>query len=201
MSVCAQATLARGYYLMRRNILLLVVLLEAACVFLLCWFPSHKKAESNFKNASITITNSLSLTLKQDAAVNSQTDETKALSLKTGDKVRIRRITDTNIEFYGDDTKEYPGVLPVEAFEETDKINELLAPSRNAEEIRKEEYLQDSLIKNIVVTIDFFAIMGGLCLLASIKYDWMGFAANVLLVIVAVIIVFALKDTISSLMF
>ena len=186
---------------MRRNILLLVCFLEAVCVFLICWFPPQKKAESNFNNASITITNGLSLTLKQEAAVNSQTDESKAVQLKAGDKVRIRRIAESAIEFYGDETKEYLGKLPIAAFEETEKINELLAPARNAEEIRKEEYLQDSLIKNVVVTIDFFAIMGGVCLLSSIKHDWMGFAVNILLVIVTVIIVIALKEPIASMLF
>lgn len=186
---------------MRRNILLLVVLLETFCVFLICWFPPHKKAESNFRNASITITNGLTLTLKQDLSVKPQSEGGNALQLKTGDKVRIRRITENGVEFYGDDTKEYQSTLPIEAFEETDKINELLAPSRNAEEIRKEEYLQDSLIKNIVVTVDFFAIMGGLCLLASIKHDWMGFAANILLVIITVIIILAFRGQLSSMMF
>ena len=186
---------------MRRNILLLVVFLEAVCVFLLCWFPPQSKAKSDFNNASITLTNSVSLTIKQDIAVKSKTDESKSVQLKTGDKVRIRRITETGIEFYADETKDYPGTLPLEAFEESDKINELLAPSRNAEQLRKEEYLQDSLIKNIVVTIDFFAIMGGVCLLASIKHDWMGFAVNILLVIVTVVVVIAMKDTLASMMF
>ena len=178
-----------------------MVFLETVCVFLLCWFPPQKKAASDFNNASITITNGLTLTLKQDAALNSQTEENKTIQLKTGDKVRVRRIADSGIEFYGDETKEYPGNLPLEAFEESDKINELLAPSRNAEEIRKEEYIQDCLIKNIVVTIDFFAIMGGLCLLASIKYDWMGFAVNILLVIVTVIVIIAFREQLAALMF
>ena len=186
---------------MRRNILLLVVFLETVCVFLLCWFPPQKKAASNFNNASITITNGLNLTLKQDVALNSQNEENKTIQLKTGDKVRVRRLTDSGVEFYGDETKEYSGNLPLEAFEETDKINELLAPSRNAEEIRKEEYIQDCFIKNIVVTIDFFALMGGICLLASIKYDWMGFAVNILLVIVMVIVIIACRESLSAMMF
>ena len=178
-----------------------MVFLETVCVFLLCWFPPQKKAESNFNNASITITNGLTLTLKQDAALNSQTQENKTIQLKTGDKVRVRRLADSGVEFYGDETKDYPGNLPLEAFEETGTINELLAPSRNAEEIRKEEYIQDCFIKNIVVTIDFFALMGGICLLSSIKYDWMGFAVNILLVVVMVIVIIACREQISSLMF
>lgn len=186
---------------MRRNILLLVVLLETACIFLLCWFPPHKNAESNFNNASITITGSLNFTLKQDTVVNSSFDGGKPLDLKAGNKVRIRRITETAVEFYGDETKEYQSSLPLEAFEEVDKINELLTPSRNAEAIRRDAYLQDSLIKNIIVTIDFFAIVGGLCLLASIKHDWMGFAVNILIVIVTVIVILACKDTLTSVLF
>ena len=186
---------------MRRNILLLVCFLEAVCVFLIFWFPPQKKAVSDFNNSSITITNSLSLTLNQDTLINSQSDDAKAVQLKAGDKVRIRRIAESGIEFYGDDTKEYPCKLPLDYFEETDKINELLAPARNAEQIRKEEYLQDSLIKNVVVTIDFFAIMGGVCLLASVKHDWMGFAVNILLVIVTVVVAIALKEQIAGLMF
>ena len=186
---------------MRRNILLLVVFLETVCVFLLCWFPPQKKAESDFNNASITITNGLTLTLKQDAALNSQTVENKTIQLKTGDKVRVRRLADSGVEFYGDETKDFPGNLPLEAFEETETINQLLAPSRNAEEIRKEEYIQDCFIKNIVVTIDFFALMGGICLLSSIKYDWMGFAVNILLVVVMVIVIIACREQLSSLMF
>lgn len=186
---------------MRRNILLLVVLLETVCIFLLCWFPPHKNAESNYKNASITITGSLNFTLKQDVSVDSSFAGGNPLALKAGDKVRIRRITETAVEFYGDETKEFQSSLPLEAFEEIDKINELLAPSRSAEEIRKDAYLQDSLIKNIVVTIDFFAIVGGLCLLASIKYDWMGFAVNILIVIVMVVVILAFKEPIVSALF
>jgi len=178
-----------------------VVFLETVCVFLLCWFPPQKKAESDFNNASITITNGLTLTLKQDVALNSQTQENKTIQLKTGDKVRVRRLANSGVEFYGDETKDYPGNLPLEAFEETGTINELLAPSRNAEEIRKEEYIQDCFIKNIVVTIDFFALMGGICLLSSIKYDWMGFAVNILLVVVMVIVIITCKEQLSSLMF
>ena len=178
-----------------------MVFLETVCVFLLCWFPPQKKAESDFNNASITITNGLTLTLKQDAALNSQTVENKTIQLKTGDKVRVRRLADSGVEFYGDETKDFPGNLPLEAFEETETINQLLAPSRNAEEIRKEEYIQDCFIKNIVVTIDFFALMGGICLLSSIKYDWMGFAVNILLVVVMVIVIIACREQLSSLMF
>lgn len=178
-----------------------MVFLETVCVFLLCWFPPQKKAESDFNNASITITNGLTLTLKQDVALNSQTQENKTIQLKTGDKVRVRRLANSGVEFYGDETKDYPGNLPLEAFEETGTINELLAPSRNAEEIRKEEYIQDCFIKNIVVTIDFFALMGGICLLSSIKYDWMGFAVNILLVVVMVIVIITCKEQLSSLMF
>ena len=178
-----------------------MVFLETVCVFLLCWFPPQKKAESDFNNASITITNGLTLTLKQDVALNSHTQENKTIQLKTGDKVRVRRLADSGVEFYGDETKDYPGNLPLEAFEETGTINELLAPSRNAEEIRKEEYIQDCFIKNIVVTIDFFALMGGICLLSSIKYDWMGFAVNILLVVVMVIVIITCKEQLSSLMF
>ena len=178
-----------------------MVFLETVCVFLLCWFPPQKKAESNFNNASITITGNLNLTLKQDAALNSQTDDKKSIQLKTGDKVRVRRITNSAVEFYGDETKEFPGNLPIEAFEETETINQLLAPSRNAEEIRKEEYIQDCFIKNLVVTIDFFALMGGLCLLASIKYDWMGFALNILLVIVVAIVIIACREPLAAMLF
>ena len=186
---------------MKRNILLLVILLEAACVFMICWFPPHKKAESEFLNASITITGDIKLTLTQDVSLKAQSDGGKPLDLKQGDQVRIRRITENAVEFYGDETRDYPGSLPLEAFSETDRINELLAPSRNAEQIRKDSYLQDSLIKNLIVTLDFFAIMGGLCLLASVKYDWMGFALNIVLVIVVIIVAVAFRTQIVSLMF
>lgn len=185
---------------MKRNVLLLVVLLEAACLFLICWFTPRAKAAEKFNNASITITGKVELTLATDTQLKSQ-GGANPLNLKTGDKVRVRRLTNNSVEFYGDETKDYPGTLPAESFNETDKINELLAPARNAEEIRKEEYIEDSLIKTVVIIIDFIAIVGGLSLLASIKYDWMGFVVNVILIAVMLIIILAAKDTIGTMLF
>jgi len=52
-----------------------------------------------------------------------------------------------------------------------------------------------------VVSADFFAIMGGLCLLASIKHEWMGFALNILLVAISAVIILALKDQLALLLF
>lgn len=186
---------------MKRIVLLLIALLEAACIFLICWFPPHKKAESDFHNASITITGTVMLSLAEDTVLQGQSAGSKALELKKGDKVRIRRVTESSVEFYGDETKEYPGTLPVTSFAETDKINELLAPSRNAEEFRRDDYLENCLIKNIVVSVDFFAVMGGLCLLASIKHEWMGFALNILLVAISAVLILALKDQLALLLF
>lgn len=186
---------------MKRIVLLLIALLEAACIFLICWFPPQKKAETDFHNASITITGSLMLTLTEDTVLQGKSAGSQPLELKKGDKVRIRRLTETSVEFYGDETKEFPGTLPVTSFAETDKINELLAPSRNAEEYRRDDYLDNCLIKNIVVSADFFAVMGGLCLLASIKHEWMGFALNILLVAISAVIILALKDQLALLLF
>lgn len=186
---------------MKRIILLLIALLEAACIFLICWFPSQKKAESDFHNASITITGTLMLTLTEDTVLQGQSAGSKSLELKKGDKVRIRRLTETMAEFYGDETKEFPGTLPITSFVETDKINELLAPGKTAEEFRRDDYLLNCLIKNVVVSADFFAVMGGLCLLASIKHEWMGFALNILLVAISAVIILAFKDQFALLLF
>lgn len=185
---------------MKRIILLLIVLLETACIFLICWFPAHKKADSDFNNASLTINGSLELTVTVDASIDSQSGQ-KALALKKGDRVRVRRITNSSVEFYGDETKDYQGTLPIESFDETDRINELLAPARNAEEFRKEDYLDSCMIKLVVVCADYLAIMGGLCLLASVKHEWMGFALNIVLVAVFVVFVLAFKTQISGFLF
>ena len=187
-------------YLMKRIILLLVVLLETACIFFLCWFPAQKKGETDFNNASITIANELKFTLNTDAVIQSSSDQ-KPLELKKGDKVRARRLTNTNVEFYGDETKDYQGSLPIESFDETDTINELLKPARNAEEFRKEDYLDSCLIKNVVVCADFFAIIGGICLLASIKHDWLGFVVNIILIAVFAIFVLVCKEPLALLLF
>ena len=185
---------------MKRIILLLVIFLEAVCVFLICWFPSHKKAASEFNHASVTLARPAMITLGQDITLQSQSGG-EPLTITKGSMVRARRLTESSIKFFGDETRDYQGTLPLEAFSDTDKINELLAPARNAEEIRKEEYLQNSLIKNIILTLDYFVIMGGLCVLAARKYDWMGFALNILLVVVLVIIVFACRAPIAELLF
>lgn len=185
---------------MKRIILLLVVLLETACIFFLCWFPSYKKGQTDFNNASITINGDVRLTLTIDTTVQSQSEQ-KPLELKKGDKVRARRLTNSVVEFYGDDTKDYQGSLQLEAFDETDKINELLTPARNAEEFRKEDYLDSCLIKNVVVCADFFAVIGGLCLLASLKREWMGFALNVLLIVIFTVFVLAFKEQIALVLF
>ena len=185
---------------MKRIVLLLVVLLETACIFFICWFPSQKKAKTDFNSASITITGDVRLTITEDTVIQSQTEQ-QPLELKRGDKVRARRLTNTNVEFYGDDTKDYQGSLPLESFAETDQINELLAPARNAEEFRKEDYLDSCLIKNFVVCLDFFAVIGGLCLLASVKHDWMGFALNILLIAVFTVFVLLFKEQLASFLF
>lgn len=185
---------------MKRIILLLVVLLETACIFLLCWFPANKKADSDFNNAFLTITGSLELTVTVDTTVDSQSGQ-QPLQIKKGDKVRVRRLTNTTVEFYGDETKDYQGSLPIESFDEIDRINELLTPARNAKEFRREDYLDSCLIKIVVVCVDYLAIMGGVCLLASIKRDWFGFALNIVLVIVFVILVLALKEPITAFLY
>lgn len=188
------------YYLMKRIILLLVVLLETACIFFLCWFPAHKKGETDFNNASITIANELKLTLTVDTTVQSSSEQ-QPLNLKKGDKVRARRLTNSSVEFYGDETKDYQGSLPIESFDETDMINELLKPARSAEEFRKEDYLDSCLIKNVVVCVDFFAVIGGLCLLASIKHDWLGFVVNIILIAIFAIFVLACREPLAVLLF
>jgi hypothetical protein len=43
--------------------------------------------------------------------------------------------------------------------------------------------------------------MGGVCLLASIKRDWFGFALHIVLVIVFVILVLALKEPITAFLY
>ena len=185
---------------MKRNVLLLVVLLEAACLFLICWFTPRAKAAEKFNNASITITGKVELTLATDTQLKSQ-GGANPLNLKTGDKVRVRRLTNNSVEFYGDETKDYQGKLPLESFDETDRINELLAPARNAEEFRREDYLDSCMIKIVVVCADYLAIMGGLCLLASVKHEWMGFALNIVLVAVFVVFVLAFKTPITEFLF
>lgn len=188
------------YYLMKRIILLLVVLLETACIFFLCWFPAKKKGDTDFNNASITIANELKLTLTVDTVVQSSSEQ-PPLDLKKGDKVRARRLTNTTVEFYGDETKDYQGSLSIESFDETDTINELLKPARSAEEFRKEDYLDSCLIKYVVVCIDFLAVIGGLCLLASIKHDWLGFVVNIILIAIVAIFVLACREPLAVLLF
>lgn len=177
-----------------------MILLEALCVFLICWIPPQSSAASNFNNASITVTGNVELTLNVDTTLKSQSGG-KQLQLKKGDKVRIRRLTENGAEFFGDESRDYPGTLPLDSFAEADRINQLLAPSRNAEEIRRDEYLENCLIKTVIVTLDYLAIMGGLCLLASIKHDWMGFVVNVILIAVVLIFTLVFQEQIAALMF
>jgi hypothetical protein len=57
------------------------------------------------------------------------------------------------------------------------------------------------MIKIVVVCADYLAIMGGLCLLASVKHEWMGFALNIVLVAVFVVFVLAFKTPITEFLF
>ena len=160
---------------MKRIILLLVVLLETACIFFLCWFPAHKKGETDFNNASITIANELKLTLTVDTVVQSSSEQ-QPLDLKKGDKVRARRLTNTTVEFYGDETKDYQGTLPIESFDETDTINELLKPARSAEEFRKEDYLRPEM--EVVALDEENVIVTSGCMVVSMSVSWSDGSGN-----------------------